>query len=117
MLRRELHLVLVSAFNRQQSDPRDGRIFELFAEFDFLFVKASEVVASGVLNRWMKWREGLHNDFAFHVAAPGTSCHLGQQLKCPFARAEVWLVQAKVRVDNANERHVREMESLGDHLC
>src|SRR5205814_9044833 len=60
MLRRELYLLLIAAFQGQQGHARDRRILQLFAEFNFLFVKPGEVVPARVLNRRMKRREGLH---------------------------------------------------------
>ena len=93
-----------------------GRVFELFAKFDFLLVKAGEVVAAGVLDRRMKRRERLDDDFAFDIAASGAPGDLGEELEGAFARAEIRHVQAEVGVDDADQRDVRKMQALGDHL-
>ena len=37
-------------------------------------------------------------------------------MKGAFARTEIWHVQGEVSVDDSNERDIREMETLGDHL-
>ena len=66
----------------------------MLAEFHFLFVKAGKVMAPRVLYGGMKGREGLHDHFAFHVAAPGAASHLGQQLKGPLPSAKIRHVQA-----------------------
>src|SRR5437667_92145 len=80
------------------------RIFQLLAELDFLFVKANEVVAARILNRRMKRREGLHHDFALHVATARATGDLREQLKGALARAEVRDVQREVRVNDPDER-------------
>ena len=112
----EFHLFLVAAFEREQRDAADGRIFQLFAEFDFLFVKTDEVVAARVLDRRMKRRERLHEHFALDVAATGATGDLREQLKGAFARAKIRLMQRQVGVNDADERDVRKMQPLRDHL-
>ena len=111
-----LHFLLVAALEQEQGDAADGGIFQLPAEFDFLFVEAGEVVAAGELDGGMKGGEGLDEDFALDVAAPGAARHLGQQLKGPLARAEIGQVQAEVGVDDADQRDVGKVQALGDHL-
>ena len=112
----EFHLVLVAALEREQCHAADGRIFQLLAEFDFLFVKTDEVVAARVLDRRMKRRECLHEHFALDVAAPGAAGDLREQLKGAFARAKIRLMQRKIGVNDADERDVRKMQALGNHL-
>ena len=53
---------------------------------------------------------------AGHVPAAGPARDLGQQLERPLARPEIGHVQAQIGVDDAHQRHVREMQPLGDHL-
>ena len=60
--------------------------------------------------------EGLDDDFAFHFATAGASCHLGEELEGAFASAEVGDVEREVGIENGGEGDVREVESLGDHL-
>ena len=112
----EFHLVLVAAFEREQRHAADGRIFQLFAEFDFLFVKAGEVMAARILDRRMKRRERLHEHLALDIAAAGATGDLREQLEGALARAEIRLMQREVGVNDADERHVREMQALGNHL-
>jgi hypothetical protein len=53
----------------------------LLAKFYFLFVKAREVVPPRVLNRRMKGRKGLDEDFPFDVSATGAPGNLREQLE------------------------------------
>src|SRR5450755_2288464 len=116
MLGGEFYFFLVAAFQRQQRDAADGRIFKLFAELDFLFVKTVEVVAARVLDRRMKRRERLHKHLALDVAATGATGDLREQLEGAFARAKIRLVQREVGVNDADERDVRKVQPLRDHL-
>src|SRR5207244_10675049 len=93
VLGRELHLLLIAAFEGQQRDAAERRILQLPPEFDFLLIKAFEVMAAGALDRRVKGREGLYEDLAFHIAPAGASGHLRQQLKGPLAGPEVGLMQ------------------------
>ena len=69
-----------------------------------------------VLDRRVKRRERLHVHLALDVAAPGPAGHLREQLKCPLTSAKVRDVQAQVGVNDPDQRHVREVQPLGDHL-
>src|SRR5450432_240401 len=112
----EFHFFLIAAFEREQRDAADGRIFQLFAEFDFLFVETVEVVAARVLDRRMERRERLHKNLALDVAATRAAGDLREQLEGALARAKIRLVQRGVRVNDADERDVRKMQPLRDHL-
>src|SRR5271170_4741288 len=98
----EFYFFRVAAFERQQRNAADGRIFQLFAEFDLLFVKTVEVVAARVLDRRMKRRERLHKHLALDVAATGASSDLREQLEGAFARAKIRLMQREVGVNDAD---------------
>jgi hypothetical protein len=64
----------------------------------------------------MKRRKRLDDDLALDISAPGAARNLRQQLERPLARAKVRDVQALVRIDDADQRHIREVQALGDHL-
>src|SRR5262249_27279389 len=96
MFRRELDLFFVAAFQCQECHPAERRVFQLTAKFDFLVVKPIEVMPAGELNRWVKWRECLHYDFALDITATSAAGHLREQLKCSLSGAEVWLMQCEV---------------------
>src|ERR1044071_8645410 len=99
VIRREADLFLVAPFQCQQGRAGDGRVAELFAEFDLLLVKADEVMAAGVLNRRMKRRKRLDDHLAFDVAPARPSGPLSEQLEGAFAGPEIRLVQAQIGVD------------------
>src|SRR5207237_1322941 len=48
--------------------------------------------------------------------APGPARHLRHQLERPLPGPEIGQVQPGVRVHHADDRHVRKVQSLGDHL-
>ena len=60
--------------------------------------------------------ERLDENVAPFVTTPGSPGNLCQQLKGAFGRTEVRHVETDVGIDNADQRNVREVESLGDHL-
>jgi len=60
--------------------------------------------------------ERLHQHPAAARAAAGPPGHLRDQLKRPLGGAEVGQVQRRVGIDHADERDVRKIQSLGDHL-
>jgi hypothetical protein len=50
------------------------------------------------------------------LAAPRATCHLGEQLKGALAGAEVRQVHRDIGVHDADQRDIRKVESLCDHL-
>ena len=58
----------------------------------------------------------LDDRFAGDVAPSGAAGHLGQQLERPLAGAEIGEAEADVRRNDANQRDLREVVALGDHL-
>ena len=54
--------------------------------------------------------------FSTPCPATGAARDLSEQLEGPLARAEVRQVQREVRVNDADQRHVREVQALRDHL-
>src|SRR5688572_1929450 len=50
-------------------------------------------------------------------ATPRPARHLCHQLERALRRTEVGKIEPDVSVNNSDERHVREVEPLGDHLC
>ncbi len=73
-------------------------------------------MTSGELDRRVEWSEGLHDYFAFDIAAARTPGNLRQQLKRPLTGAEIGLMQRQVRVDDSHQRHIGEVQPFGDHL-
>src|SRR5262249_12978232 len=56
------------------------------------------------------------DDFALDIAAPRASGDLREKLEGPLARAKIRQVQPHVGVDDSDERDVREVQPLRDHL-
>ena len=59
---------------------------------------------------------GLDDDFAADVAAAGAAGDLRDQLERPLARPEVRHGEPEVRIDDADQRDVRKVQPLRDHL-
>ena len=93
-----------------------GWIAEVLAEFQLLLREAVEVVLAGELNGRRMWCCGLHHHFTLEIPPPRPSGHLGDELEGALAGAEVGGVQANVRVENADQGDIGEMQTLGDHL-
>ena len=70
----------------------------------------------GKLDGGMKRREALHEHLALDVATTGAAGHLREQLKRALARAEIGNVQAEVRVNDADQRDIFEVQALRNHL-
>lgn len=73
-------------------------------------------MASGELDGWGVRGEGLDDHLPFQVAAAGAAGDLGEQLEGAFAGAEIGDVEAEVRIEDADEGDIGEVESLGNHL-
>src|SRR6202012_847766 len=92
------------------------RIFQLVAKFSFLFVEAVEIMSAGILNGRMERSECLPEDFAFDIATTGAARDLSEELEGSFTGAKIGLVQGQVGVNDSDQRDVRKMQSLGNHL-
>ena len=58
----------------------------------------------------------LHEHAAALRASARSARDLGDQLKRSLRRAEVGQMQGRIGIDYADQRHIREVESLGNHL-
>ena len=97
------------------------RVFEwreiaAFAELELLLEIPCEIMVAGKLNRGTKRRVSLHENFSLGFAATGPTRHLSKQLESPFARAEIGKMQRQIRVNDSDQRHVRKMQTFGNHL-
>ncbi len=68
------------------------------------------------LNRMVLRPVALDHHTAATLAAPGSPCHLRQQLEGTLAAAEVRQEQPNISGDHAHQRHQRQVEPLGNHL-
>ena len=78
--------------------------------------EADEVLADGGLDRRVVGQERLEHDPARRIAAPGAAGDLRDELERPLGGAEVGQRQRRVAADDADERDVRVVQPLGDHL-
>ena len=60
--------------------------------------------------------QGLDNGTAGRIAAACTAHHLGEHIECGLRRPEGIGVKAQIRIQNANQRDVRQVQALGHHL-
>src|SRR6516162_217401 len=94
----------------------EWRKVAVLTKLQLLLKVTREIVMPRKLYRRTERRVGLHEDFARPIAAPCPTCNLGKQLERPFARAEIRKMQRKIGVDDPDQRHIWEMQTLGDHL-
>ena len=92
------------------------RVAELGALLELGGGEAVEIEALGELDRVGGRLEALHDDHALEVAAARAAGDLGEELEGAFGGAEVRQLQREIGVDDAHQRHAREVEALGDHL-
>ena len=112
----EVHLLGVAAAEDMADEVPFRRIAELGALHQLRRGEALEVEPLGELHRIGRRLERLHDHRALEVAAAGAAGHLREQLERALRGAEVGQLQREVRVDDAHQRHAREIEPLGDHL-
>ena len=106
----------VRGAHRDQDRVLERREIATLTEFQFLLEIAGEIVVPRELNRGTERRVGLHEHFARRFAAAGAPGDLREQLKRPFARAEIRHMQRQIGVDDSDERDVRKMQAFRDHL-
>jgi hypothetical protein len=73
-------------------------------------------VGRGGHDRRLGRHPGLDEDPARAVSAPGAAGHLDEELERALGRPEVGQVESGVGRHHADQRHARQVESLGDHL-
>lgn len=59
---------------------------------------------------------GLQQAVTLQSRSSGTAGHLRKQLERPLRRARIAIGKAEIGIDDADERHQREVMSLGDEL-
>src|SRR5947208_16667098 len=69
------------------------------------------------LDRRTKRRVGLYKDFTGCFSTSGASGHLCEKLKRAFPRAKIRQMQCEICIDDSDQRHIRKMETLRNHLC
>ena len=77
---------------------------------------AREIVVPRKLDGRTERRISLHKNFACCFTTTRTTSDLGQELKGPLACAEVRHMEREIGVDDSDQRHIRKMQTLRDHL-
>ena len=95
---------------------RERRVAELAPIGELPLEEGVDVVACRQRDRRVLGVPGLHEDPPGHVAAAGAPRDLDEELEGALARPEVGDAERRVGVDDADERHVRQVVPLGDHL-
>src|SRR5215471_6036480 len=103
--------------DRDQDRVLERRKIAALAELEFLLEIAGEIVVPRKLDRGTEGCISLHEYFTRHFAAARAAGDLGEKLKGAFARAEIGQMQSEIGVDNPDQRDVRKVQTLRDHLC
>src|SRR5947208_892090 len=103
------------------TDCNQDRVFKrreiaALAKLQFLLEITGEIVVSRELNGWRKWGVSLHEDFTRRFAAASAPGDLREQLERSFACSEIGQMQSEIGIDDSDKRHVRKMQTFGDHL-
>ena len=94
----------------------ERRIFQFLADGDLLLVKTFVIMLRGEHDRRIERGTGLHENFPLDFSASGAPGNLREELERTFRRAEIRHEQPHVRIYDPDQRHIREMQPLGDHL-
>jgi hypothetical protein len=93
-----------------------GRELRVLPEFYLLLPEPGKIVMARKLDCRVKRRVGLHIDLALHIATAGAPGDLSEQLECPLTAAKVRQMKPHIRIHDANECHIWEMQAFCDHL-
>ena len=107
---------LVRARDHDAHDLGKGREHERRAHVDLVMIKPLVVICRRIAQDGVVGVVRLQNDVPFLAAAPAPARNLRHELKGTFVAAIVGKVQAHVRIEDAHERHEREVMPFGDHL-
>ena len=113
---KEIRLLLIVGSDDNVHERAVGRVMEFLSAFFFVFEETEKIVLLGKSNTRVFRHPGLHDHAPGLHPAASAPCELRQQLERAFAGAEIRKPEAHIRQNHTHERHVREIESLGDHL-
>ena len=82
----------------------------------FLFRKRGEIAARRRDDRRRRRVIRLNDHLSRKLRPSRAPRHLRKQLERPLGRAEVWHVKRTIGIEDANERDIREVEPLRNHL-
>src|SRR5713101_1606428 len=95
----------------------EWRKIAALTKFEFLLKITREIVVARKLDRWTKWRVSLYKNFAGRFSTSGASGDLREKLKRAFPCAKIRQMQREICIDDSDQRHIRKMKTLRDHLC
>ena len=110
------HLVATASDDAQIDQFAGGRVAEFGALLEFVSGEAVDVVFGREDDSRMVGAIGLHDRLARPLGTAATARHLRQESEGPFGGAKIRRVQAHIGRDDADQRHRREIQALGDHL-
>lgn len=99
-----------------RGQPAEWREQRLFALADLAIVKSLRIAGDDGLHNRMRRLIGLDQAMALQARAPGAARHLREQLEGALRRARIAVRQTKIRIDDPDQRHQREIVPLGDEL-
>ncbi len=102
--------------NDDRGEPAERRQHRPFPLMDLAFVESVGIAGHDRLHDRMLRLIGLQKAEAFESRPSGTSRHLGKELERPFRSARVAIGKTQIRIDDADQGHVREVVPLGDEL-
>src|SRR6266853_6248600 len=103
-----------------EDDVRDPHIWRIRRSDTPLHLFTHErdvIVGNGVPHGMMRRQSRLDQHTTALRATSRSSRNLAQKLKAAFRCAEIREIDPDIRVYDSDESDIREVESLGDHLC
>ena len=107
---------LVRCVDPHEREARKRRVPELFAIVELVLDEPAHVVARGEDDGRVLRVARLDEDRARTLAAARATRHLDEELETALGRAEIRHGERGVGVDHADQRHVRKIVALRDHL-
>jgi hypothetical protein len=102
---------------RDQDGVFEWRKIAALTKFEFLLKITREIVVAGKLDRRTKRRVSLYKNFTGRFSTSRASGDLREKLKRAFACAKIGQMQREICIDDSDQRHIRKMKTLRDHLC
>ena len=104
------------ALHQQARQNRERRIQPRPPAIELQLKERAVVLRGGGLNHLILRLVRLDDDLPRQCTASSAPGDLRQQLECPLPRAVVGQIQRHIRRNHAHQRHLREIQPLGNHL-
>ena len=95
---------------------RERRVLHEPPKLQLLLIEPGEIMLRRKLDRIVILKISLQNNFSRRIASPRAPRDLRQQLKGSFRGAKIRDVQIEIGCDRSDERHLGEVQALGNHL-